>query len=175
MRLQKIINHRFGALAILAIIVCSLSFITRIILLVKSWNDVELSVLSFLGLFVVGFFYDVVVWSFFAIPVALYCWLMKDSWYQKKWSRIPLYILLFLISLILILNVVGEIIFWDEFGVRYNFIAVDYLVYTNEVFNNIIESYNIPMVLGIVFGCCNNCFIATKKTFASKHIATYAI
>ena len=27
--------------------------------------------------------------------------------------------------------------FWDEFGVRFNFIAVDYLVYTHEVIGNI--------------------------------------
>ncbi|MEJ2604972.1 MAG: LTA synthase family protein, partial [Gammaproteobacteria bacterium] len=31
--------------------------------------------------------------------------------------------------------------FWDEFGVRFNFIAVDYLVYTTEVVDNIVESY----------------------------------
>ncbi|MBP6432250.1 MAG: sulfatase-like hydrolase/transferase [Ferruginibacter sp.] len=163
MRLRKIINHRFGALAILAIIVCSLSFITRLILLIKSWGDVELNFFSLIGIFIVGLFYDIVIWSFFAIPVALYCWLMKDSWYQKKWSRIPLYILLFLISLILILNVAGEIIFWDEFGVRYNFIAVDYLVYTNEVFNNIIESYNIPVVLGSVLAVAVVILLLLKK------------
>jgi hypothetical protein len=163
MRLRKIFNHRFGALAVLAIIVCSLSFITRIILLIKSWNDVEVSFFSFIGIFLVGLFYDIVVWSFFAIPIALYCWLMKDSWYRKAWSRIPLYILLFLISLILILNVAGEIIFWDEFGVRYNFIAVDYLVYTNEVFNNIIESYNVPLVLGIVLAIAVVVLFLLKK------------
>ncbi len=45
----------------------------------------------------------------------------------------------------------SEYFFWSEFGVRYNFIAVDYLVYTNEVVGNIMESYPvIPMTLGIV-------------------------
>jgi hypothetical protein len=29
----------------------------------------------------------------------------------------------------------------NEFGVRYNFIAVNYLIYTNEVIGNIMESY----------------------------------
>lgn len=44
-----------------------------------------------------------------------------------------------------------EIVFWEEFAVRFNFIAVDYLVYTNEVIGNIVESYNIPlMTLGAV-------------------------
>jgi hypothetical protein len=37
---------------------------------------------------------------------------------------------------------VAEWLFWDEFGVRFNF-AVDYLVYSDEVLNNLLESYPI--------------------------------
>ena len=148
--MQKILTHRFGPLVVLAIIVCALNFIIRLTLLIKSWADVELSLLSFLGIFIVGLFYDLVVWSFFAIPVAFYCWLMKDSWYKKKWGLIPLSILFSILILILVFSAGGEIVFWDEFNVRYNFIAVDYLIYTTEVINNIIESYNIPLIIGSV-------------------------
>ncbi len=149
-KMQKIFTHRFGPLVVLAIIVCALNFIIRLTLLIKSWADVELNLLSFLGIFIVGLFYDLVVWSFFAIPVALYCWLMKDSWYKKKWSLIPLFILFSILILILVFSAGGEIVFWDEFNVRYNFIAVDYLIYTTEVINNIIESYNMPLIIGSV-------------------------
>lgn len=148
--MQKILTHRFGPLVVLAIIVCALNFIIRLTLLIKSWADVELSLLSFLGIFIVGLFYDLVVWSFFAIPVAFYCWLMKDSWYKKKWGLIPLFILFSILILILVFSAGGEIVFWDEFNVRYNFIAVDYLIYTTEVINNIIESYNTPLIIGSV-------------------------
>lgn len=148
--MQKIFTHRFGPLVVLAIIVCALNFIIRLTLLIKSWADVELSLLSFLGIFIVGLFYDLVVWSFFAIPVAFYCWLMKDSWYKKKWGLIPLFILFSILILILVFSAGGEIVFWDEFNVRYNFIAVDYLIYTTEVINNIIESYNMPLIIGSV-------------------------
>ncbi|MBK9531698.1 MAG: sulfatase-like hydrolase/transferase [Chitinophagaceae bacterium] len=147
---QQVFRHRFGPLAVLAMIIFTLSFITRLVLLIKSWPNLELTFLRFLGIFFIGFFYDLVVFSFFAIPVALYCWLMKDTWYQKKWQRIPLFFLFFIITLILVLNVGGEIIFWDEFSVRYNFIAVDYLIYTTEVIGNIIESYNIPLIASAV-------------------------
>jgi len=149
-KMQKILTHRFGPLVVLAIIVCALNFIIRLTLLIKSWADVELSFLSFLGIFIVGLFYDLVVWSFFAIPVAFYCWLMKDSWYKKKWGLIPLFILFSILILILVFSAGGEIVFWDEFNVRYNFIAVDYLIYTTEVINNIIESYNMPLIIGSV-------------------------
>ncbi len=35
----------------------------------------------------------------------------------------------------------ADLVFWNEFGTRFNFIAVDYLVYTSEVIGNIEESY----------------------------------
>lgn len=171
-KLYQVFNHRFGPLAVLVVILFSLSFITRISLFIFSWKNLELTFLRFLGIFFIGFFYDLVVWSFFAIPVALYCWLMKDSWYQQKWQRIPLFILFFLITLILVLNVGGEIIFWDEFNVRYNFIAVDYLVYTNEVIGNIIESYNIALI-GAAVGLATAVvlFLARKKLTRSQLVS----
>ena len=46
-----------------------------------------------------------------------------------------------------LLNAACEIVFWSEFGVRYNFIAVDYLVYTHEVIGNIVESYPIGWLM----------------------------
>jgi len=118
--------------------------------LVKSWSNIDVNPLYLIGIFLIGLFYDLVVWSFFAIPVALYGWLMKDSWFQKKWQRVPIFILFFLITLILVFNVCAEIVFWDEFNVRYNFIAVDYLIYTTEVIGNIWESYNVPLIIAAV-------------------------
>ena len=171
-KFKSLFNHRFGPLAVLALIVFSLSFITRIILFIISWADLELSIFSCIGLFIIGLFYDVVVCSFFAIPVALYCWLMKDGWYQKKWNRIPLFIIFFIITLILVINVGGEIIFWGEFNVRYNFIAVDYLVYTTEVLGNIWESYNIPLIAGaIVIAVLAIILIIRKKIYASQQVS----
>jgi phosphoglycerol transferase MdoB-like AlkP superfamily enzyme len=44
----------------------------------------------------------------------------------------------------------SELVFWNEFSVRFNFIAVDYLVYTNEVIGNIRESYPIGRWLALL-------------------------
>lgn len=171
-KIQALYNHRFGPLAVLALILFTLSFITRITLFIISWPNLELTFLRFLGIFFIGLFYDLVVWSFFAIPVAFYCWLMKDSWYQKKWQRIPLFFLFFLITLILVLNVGGEIIFWDEFNVRYNFIAVDYLVYTTEVLGNIWESYNIPLIgAAVAIATAAVLFLVRKKITVSQQVS----
>lgn len=64
--------------------------------------------------------------------------------------KISYAIVLFIFILILVQNTMSEFFFWNEFGVRYNFIAVDYLVYTNEVIGNIIESYPVvPLFIAI--------------------------
>jgi phosphoglycerol transferase MdoB-like AlkP superfamily enzyme len=44
-------------------------------------------------------------------------------------------------------GVMAEWFFWEEFGVRFNFIAVDYLIYTNEVIGNIRESFPVGTLL----------------------------
>lgn len=67
------------------------------------------------------------------------------------WSQAWLSVLLTVYVGAIFFNAVSEYFFWSEFGVRYNFIAVDYLVYTNEVVGNIMESYPIlPLATLIV-------------------------
>ncbi|PRZ23405.1 LTA synthase family protein [Flavobacterium granuli] len=57
---------------------------------------------------------------------------------------------LFLFVVLILQNAISEYFFWNEFGVKYNFIAVNYLVYTNEVIGNIMESYPvIPLFTGL--------------------------
>jgi phosphoglycerol transferase MdoB-like AlkP superfamily enzyme len=60
------------------------------------------------------------------------------------------FITLFLYVLSIIFNTVSEYFFYNEFGVRYNFIAVDYLIYTNEVIGNIMESYPVVPLFSII-------------------------
>ena len=48
------------------------------------------------------------------------------------------------------MTLASEFVFWSEFSSRFNFIAVDYLIYTREVIGNIRESYPMtPIVLGL--------------------------
>ncbi|MCM1292746.1 MAG: sulfatase-like hydrolase/transferase [Bacteroides sp.] len=62
---------------------------------------------------------------------------------RQAWTRTWLAIIIGIYILIIYLNATSEYFFWNEFEVRYNFIAVDYLVYTQEVIGNIMESYPI--------------------------------
>ena len=51
---------------------------------------------------------------------------------RKGWCKAGLLFTMGLYIFLMIVNAISECVFWNEFGVRYNFIAVDYLVYTNE-------------------------------------------
>lgn len=58
---------------------------------------------------------------------------------------------MFLYVVLILQNAISEFFFWNEFGVKYNFIAVNYLVYTNEVIGNIMESYPVIPIFTTLF------------------------
>ena len=147
-RFQKIFQYRFGPVLLMALLIMGVSSLTRIVLIIYSFTELDNSFFAIIGALLSGLFYDLMVASFFVLPLAMYCWLMKDSLYRKRWQKPVLYFFFILAIIIIVFNAIAEFVFWDEFKSRFNFIAVDYLVYTNEVMNNIIESYNMPLVIG---------------------------
>src|SRR3970040_1501129 len=58
---------------------------------------------------------------------------------------------MFLFVVLILQNAISEYFFWNEFGVKYNFIAVNYLVYTNEVIGNIMQSYPVIPLFSALF------------------------
>jgi phosphoglycerol transferase MdoB-like AlkP superfamily enzyme len=130
-------------------ICCWLSIfsVTRSLLLLSHFTEAGSgSAVSYL----VGFAYDLAFISYGMLPLALYLFLCP----ARLWHSSPHRWLMrgvFICSLFLMLFVgVAEWLFWDEFGVRFNFIAVDYLVYSDEVLNNILESYPVATLLSIL-------------------------
>lgn len=89
--------------------------------------------------------------SFIALKTILFGLLLFLPKYRKQ-IRLALFsFTIFLFVLLIIQNAISEFFFWNEFGVRYNFIAVDYLVYTNEVIGNIMQSYPVVPIFGSLF------------------------
>ncbi len=148
---RPLFNHRFGPVLVLTLILCLIGFITRCVLFFKTIEFVDASFLRIVGIFGIGLFYDFVVSCFFAVPVAVYCWLVSDTWYRSKWQRISLFTLFTILIMALVIVAGSEIAFWQEFYVRFNFIAVDYLVFTNEVIGSVLESYNMPLIFTGIF------------------------
>ena len=70
--------------------------------------------------------------------------------YNRRGGRIALVALYLATVFGLLFVAASELVFWNEFGVRFNFIAVDYLVYTTEVIGNIRESYPVGLWLALI-------------------------
>lgn len=136
--------------ALIALSLIVISMLTRIALIFKAGNDLDHNATTFLGIFGIGLFYDFVNALYFILPVMLFGWVAPGRYAGKKGFKIAANALLFILVFILLLNAVSEWVFWDEFGSRFNFIAVDYLVYTQEVVGNIRQSYPVEAIIGIL-------------------------
>ncbi len=152
--LQRFTKSRFSNILLLIGLLVSISMITRIVFLIQSIQGIDITIRNIAGILILGLFYDLINASYFVIPLLLYIWLTPQRVYSKAWSKYILYGLFSLLTFILLFNAVAEWFFWDEFGARYNFIAVDYLVYTNEVLGNIKESYPVAWIVAGVITLC---------------------
>ncbi len=88
--------------------------------------------------------------SFIGLKTFLFGLLLLLPRWRKTLRLVLFSITVFIFCLVIIQNTVSEFFFWNEFGVRYNFIAVDYLVYTNTVIGNIMESYPVIPLFTVV-------------------------
>ena len=124
------------------------SFLIRLGLMAATLEKTDFSFLSILRIFGQGLVYDFGVAMFLVLFYAIYLCFLPQR-FLKSWFNIFVsYSVLFLMILIAMFSFFAELTFWQEFESRFNFIAVDYLVYTYEVIHNINESYPLPFLVG---------------------------
>ena len=101
-------------------------------------------------IFLKGLGFDLPVVLTAIAPVLFYEALLPASWRAHSRHRaLKLGAFWALLSLLLFVAA-AEAVFWTEFSTRFNFIAVDYLLYTNEVIGNIVQSYPVGWILGAI-------------------------
>ena len=149
--MSKYIKNRFILIGLLIVIFVAISLTSRTILLFANFDQLDFGFVILIKLFLVGLFYDFVAAIYYVAPFAVYVALMPDRIFNNTFHKYMLWLFLFVNINLLVFNAFSEWFFWDEFGKRFNFIAVDYLVYTQEVIHNILESYPIPLLLTAVF------------------------
>ncbi len=99
----------------------------------------------------IGALFDLAAGVLGLAPLAL----LIGLWPQRgarstRWLEGLVATLLLPLCVLLVFVAFSEFTFWNEFSSRFNFIAVDYLIYTKEVVGNIRESYNLPLLLSAV-------------------------
>ncbi|AWI26516.1 sulfatase [Flavobacterium pallidum] len=139
---------RFSLLTAFASWFLVASLLLRIAFMIWQHDEVSWNIIDLLRTLCTGVFFDLGTLSFILLPAALYFSVLPKRLIGSWFDKIITYFFTVLILFILVLTFFAEITFWDEFRTRFNFIAVDYLIYTHEVVANIKESYPLPILIG---------------------------
>lgn len=162
----KYAQLRYLALILLAWL--GVFFITRSALLLGHLAGADVGGLALVRLYSIGLAYDLGFLLLAGLPLVLYLLLCPRRLWQQRWHRGALHALLAISLFCILFTALAEWLFWDEFGVRFNFIAVDYLVYSEEVLNNILESYPIyPLLAALAALAVIGAVLLSKTTTAA--------
>ncbi len=162
--MKKLFNSRFSLLFSVGLLYVALSFLTRIVLLIWSASDVDFNFIYILRAFLTGLGFDIAIGLSFLLLYAVYLLLFPKRWIGSLADKVFTYGYLSLVLIIIFFGWMAEFPFWDEFGVRFNFIAVDYLIYTYEVVSNINQSYPLPLIIAVLVGLVVGTFFLLNKT-----------
>jgi len=144
-------SSRFNLLVIIATFAMTLFFFTRLALLAYSLAETDFTLARFLPVFSRGMLFDAGFCVYALILPALYLWLLPERLWRLRLHHYWLEFLTFTGLYALTFIAIAEYFFWDEFRVRFNFVAIDYLIYRREVTDNIFESYPvIPLLAGVL-------------------------
>ncbi|MFU8788211.1 MAG: LTA synthase family protein, partial [Methylobacter sp.] len=132
MVVKKVFSRsRFSIVLLFLLINLGVFSLLRFALLIKQLADIDSSVYQIVLAFLLGMVHDLAFFSYLLIPFVLYLLVLPNRIYQSKTHKI-ISAGVFIICLYgLFFIELSEWTFWDEFGVRFNFIAVDYLIYTH--------------------------------------------
>ena len=139
----------FSAAAVALVLFLAVNLVTRVGLALFNGDLAEFLPWRVAGWLAIGTVYDLAVAAFWILPFALAAWLWPAT-RLRTGLRIVFVGFGLVACAVLAFTLASELVFWNEFSSRFNFIAVDYLIYTREVIGNIRESYPIaPILLGL--------------------------
>jgi len=138
---------RYAPVVLLGLAFLALQALLRLALLLRVWPELQPGPVEVVGIFGVGLFFDVVAALWPAALYSLYLAAAPARLHASRAGRLLVHAGAVAAIFAALFVAVAEWIFWTEFGSRFNFIAVDYLVYTREVLGNIRESYPVAPVL----------------------------
>lgn len=132
-------------LCVIILLQFGVAVLTRLFLLWFGSGQISMDA-SLAPLFAWGLWFDLLAAFYAGVAWWLLVMLMPRRLLHSRWGVLITALLTGLYSMVFIFISVAEVLFWDEFQVRFNFIAVDYLVFTQEIINNIRQSYPMPAI-----------------------------
>jgi hypothetical protein len=146
-KLLRPLDRRHGGLLLFLVLFVGTAQLSRLALLLQARDAVSWNA-GLLAAAAIGLLFDVAAGLLWGAPLWLLLTALPARAFVGRLGRGIAHGLLVVVLYALLFGVVAEWLFWDEFAARFNFIAVDYLVYTKEVVGNIRESYSLPWIFG---------------------------
>jgi phosphoglycerol transferase MdoB-like AlkP superfamily enzyme len=146
----RLTGHRLGGTIILAALGILFFTITRLMLMTMGSNEAELRGLALTSILFSGLANDLVVSAYATLPLTFWLAMIPQRLFAHPGHRRAMVGIILLSLSAQLFLAMAEGVFWGEFATRFNFIAIDYLVYTTEVLTNIWESYPVLPLLAVV-------------------------
>ena len=122
----------------------------RLVLAIREFPGINNPIIDLPKIFLFGMFNDTLNFGYIAIPMVFYLILVPTKFYHSKKQLLLSHIFTFFVIAFFCTSAISEWFFWNEFNSRFNFIAIDYLIYTKEVLGNIKESYSMPLIYVVI-------------------------
>ena len=164
-----ILPKRFALLKNFSVTYLLFAFIVRLVLYALSISHIDFSIVNLLKILGIGFLFDIGSLLYVVALYVLYLLLVPTKFHGSKFDRIITKVSYTLFLFFLIFCFLAEIPFWQEYQRRFNFIAVDYLLYTYEVVQNIHQSFPLPLLILILIIFTFISLKIAKKSHAFKN------
>lgn len=147
-----------------AVWILIISQVLRLCFFVWQYDEVSWNIISVVRTLLTGLYFDIGAVAFIGLPSVLYYTLFPNRLIGTWADKALVWFFTSLTVFILIFTFFAELTFWDEFRTRFNFIAVDYLIYTHEVVANINQSYPLPFLIsGVLLATAGVLFLFYKR------------
>ena len=141
------IPQRYHLLVWVTGLFLAINLVTRLGLAVFEGDPANFVPARLVGILSIGLLNDLAVVAYVLVPFALLALAVGNGPRWRRLHGVAASLLLLAATFGFLFTALAEGTFWNEFSSRFNFIAVDYLVYTREVIGNIWQSYPMGWLL----------------------------
>lgn len=124
--------------------------------------------------FGLGVWFDFATLLYLMAPILVVMAISPPIWKKRHLGYGLYWLLVWMATALLLFGAVAEVVFWQEFSTRFNFIAVDYLIYTTEVVGNIMQSYPVfPILAAIGLAAGGIVYLLHKRVDPKPSVPTW--
>ena len=164
-RVARGVPARWRSLWVVGVVFVSVNMAVRVGLALFDGDLSHFRLLRLLGVLTVGTVYDLAALTWVLVPFALLALAVPGGGKGRQVHGVLASTLLLAGLFGMMFTATAEFLFWNEFSARFNFIAVDYLIYTREVIGNIRESYPMGLIFTALGIAALGLFVMVRRAY----------